>query len=45
MDLLLPLELLADTNNFSKTSLVPPYKFIGLTALSVDNAMVLVTPF
>ena len=29
---------LAEINNLSDTNFVPPYKFIGLTALSVDSA-------
>ena len=32
-------------NNLSEASLVAPYKFIGLTALSVDNAMTFLTSF
>ena len=30
-------------NNLSETSLVAPYKFTGLTALSVDNAIIFLT--
>ena len=34
----------AAINNLSDTSFVPPYKLIGFTALSVDNATTRFTP-
>ena len=39
-----PDRLLADTKSLSEHSFVAPYKFIGLTALSVDSAITLFTP-
>ena len=40
----IPVKLLAAINNLSEHNFVAPYKLIGLTALSVDNAITFLTP-
>ncbi|MNH14760.1 hypothetical protein D3C79_743570 [compost metagenome] len=40
-----PAKLLAATNSLSDSSLVAPYRLIGLAALSVDSATTFCTPF
>ena len=36
--------MVAETNSLSATSLVAPYRLIGLDALSVESAMTFLTP-